>query len=141
MDAAQLARQQEKEKLLARLAELMVEEQVEEGVFVETPHFSVIERTSMRLGRELSREAQQRAAREVAAQAPARADCPTCGSSCSVTHERRTIAGIDGPVELLEPTASCDRCRRSFFPSAGRPGNGQPGGHPAAGPRGHSSGG
>lgn len=124
MDAAQQVRQREKEKLLARLAELMIEEQVEQGVFLGTPHYSVIELAAMKLGRELSREAQQRAAREVAANCPPQADCPTCCSSCHVITQRRTVTSIDGPVELIEPVAHCRKCRRSFFPSAGCLGDG-----------------
>jgi uncharacterized protein with PIN domain len=118
MDAASQARRQEKRKLLARLAELEVEEMAEQGVFLETPHYSIIERYAMTLGRKLSREAQERAAREVAANAPAEADCPACGATCRAQTKTRVAAGLDGPVELTETTARCDRCRRSFFPSA-----------------------
>lgn len=118
MDAARQARQEEKERLLARLAELTVEEQVEQGVFLETPHYSIIELTARQLGRELSQQAQQRAAREVAAQCPAATACPTCSSSCGVEMQDRTVSSIDGPVELIEPVAYCRECRRSFFPSA-----------------------
>jgi len=124
MDAARQARQEEKERLLARLAELAVEEQVEQGVFLETPHYSIIELTARRLGRELSQQAQQRAAREVAAQCPAEAECPTCGLSCGVEMKDRRVTSIDGPVELSEPVAHCRQCRRSFFPSASSDGLG-----------------
>lgn len=124
MDAAQQAREKEKKALLARLAELMVEEQIEEGVLASTPHYSVIELAAMRLGRELSREAQQQAAREVAAHSPSQASCPTCRAPCRVETQRRTVTSVDGPVELTESVAHCRQCRRSFFPSAGRDGNG-----------------
>ena len=59
MDAAREARLREKKELLNRLAELMVEEQVAEGVFLGTPHFSVIEQAAVHLGRELSCQAQK----------------------------------------------------------------------------------
>jgi len=62
MDAARQAREQEKQQLLKRLAELMVEEQKEEGLFLGTPHYSVIERAAMHLGRQLSCQAQERGA-------------------------------------------------------------------------------
>ena len=62
MDADLEARQGEKQQLLARLAELQIEEMVEEGVFLETPHYSIIELQAATLGRELSRKAQQRGA-------------------------------------------------------------------------------
>lgn len=57
MDAAQQARSKKKKELLIQLAELMIEEQVEEGVFLNTPHYSIIELAAANLGRELSREA------------------------------------------------------------------------------------
>lgn len=58
MDAAEQARQSKKQELLKQPAELMVEEQVEQGVFLGTPHYSVIERAAVNLGRQLSCEAQ-----------------------------------------------------------------------------------
>jgi hypothetical protein len=117
MDAAQQARSEEKQKLLVRLAELMIEQQVEEGVFLGTPHYSIIELAAANLGRELSREAQQRAAREIAAGYEQKADCPTCHSSCDVRSERRQVTSVSGPIDLTETVADCPKCRRSFFPS------------------------
>lgn len=125
MDAAQEARQQEKKLLLSRLAELLIEEQVEQGVFLETPHYSVIERAAVVLGRQLSRQAQERATREVAARCEPEAACPTCQTRCPVTTSVRSVTSIDGPVEITETVAECRRCRRSFFPSARGDGNGQ----------------
>ena len=124
MDAAQQARMSKKKGLLAELAEIMIEEQVEEGVFLETPHFSIIERAAVHLGRELSREAQERGAREVAANCGPQAPCPTCRTQCSVKVRSREVKSIDGPMELTESVADCPKCRRSFFPSANSNGNG-----------------
>jgi len=124
MDAARKARQKKRTELLNQLAEIMIEEQVEQGVFLETPHYSIIERAAVTLGRRLSRQAQQRAAREVAANCPAQAACPTCQSSCDVTTENRLTTSIDGSIELTETVAYCRKCRRSFFPSAGGDGAG-----------------
>ncbi len=118
MDAAGQAREQKKQELLQELAELMVEEQIEEGVFLNTPHYSMIERTAVTLGRRLSCEVQQRAAREVAANSPAACPCPTCGTSCDVHVDQRQVRSVDGPVELTESVAYCPECRRCFFPSA-----------------------
>ena len=123
MDAAQQAREAKKKELLAQLAELMIEEQVEQGVFLETPHYSIIERQAATLGRQLSRQAQQRGAREVAANCSSQVDCPGCQSACDVETKTRTVISIDGPVELTESVAHCCRCRRSFFPSASGDGN------------------
>lgn len=124
MDAAQQARAKKKEELLRQLAELSIEEQVEQGVFLGTPHYSVIERAAVTLGRQLSRQAQERAAREVAANSPPEVGCPMCGAPCRADTEKRQVTSIDGPVELTETVAHCHRCRRSFFPSAGRDGDG-----------------
>jgi hypothetical protein len=120
MDAARSAREAEKKELLNRLAELMVKEQVEQGVFLETPHYSIIERQAISLGRELSQKAQERSTREVAACCPAQVTCPTCQAVCPVETKSRRVTSVDGPVELTESVAQCRRCRRSFFPSAGR---------------------
>lgn len=124
MEAAQQTRSEKKQKLLLQLAELMIEQQVEEGVFLGTPHYSIIELAAVNLGRELSREAQQRGAREVAATCEQKADCPTCNSSCDVRIETRQVTSISGPIELPETIADCPKCRRSFFPSACRHGIG-----------------
>lgn len=118
MDAVQQVRQEKKRKLLTQLAELMVEEQVEQGLFLETPHYSIIERQAVTLGRELSRQAQERAAREIAAHCDSEAACPECESTCPVETRTREVISIAGPVELTETVARCRRCRRSFFPSA-----------------------
>ena len=124
MDAAQQARADRKKELLRELAELAIEEQVEDGVFLGTPHYSVIERMAVTLGNELSRQTQERAAREVAACHPTEAACPTCRAPCAVETEQRPVQSISGPVELTETVAHCRQCRRSFFPSAGSAGNG-----------------
>lgn len=119
MDAKTQTRQCRKQELLLELAELMVEEQVEEGVFLGTPHYSVIEIAAMNLGRELSQKAQERAAREVTACCEGPAACPTCRTVCDVRVEKREVISLSGPVELAETVAACPRCKRSFFPSAG----------------------
>lgn len=118
MDAVRQAREDRKEELLRELAEINVAEQVEEGVFLETPHFSIIERAAAHLGRQLSRQAQERAAREVAANCATQAPCPGCQTLCDVQTENRFITSADGPVEVTEAFADCEKCRRSFFPSA-----------------------
>lgn len=89
-------------------------------------HYSQIEAAAHQTGNRLSRQIQTRAAREVAAQAPAQASCPDCGVACRTEVAVRELTSIDGPVELSETAAFCDRCRRSFFPSAYRFGAGRP---------------
>jgi hypothetical protein len=117
MDAAQQARLDRKKGLLTELAELMIEEQVAEGVFLGTPHYSVIERAAVHLGRELSCQAQERGAREVAANCSPEVPCPTCQTRCPVKVKTRDVTSTHGPVELPECVADCPKCRRSFFPS------------------------
>jgi hypothetical protein len=124
MDATEQARREKKKRLLSELAELMIEEQVEEGVFLGTPHFSVIEAAAVNLGNQLSREAQERAAGEIAASCGSTAPCPTCAEQCEVTFDKREVTSISGVLEMLEAIAYCRKCRRSFFPSAGSDGNG-----------------
>lgn len=119
MDADRRIREERKRELLRELAELELEELREQGVFMGTPHYGILERAASALGRELSRTAQQRAAREVRAECPDEAVCPTCGATCRVETKTRDVASIDGPVSLDEAAAHCITCRRSFFPSAG----------------------
>lgn len=119
MEARRMAREQEKERLLNRLAEIQVEELREAGVFEETPRYAVLEEAGSNLGRRLSRLAQERAAREVRAECPETVACPVCGKPRPVRTQRRVVESLDGPVRLDEAAAYCPTCRRSFFPSAG----------------------
>ena len=118
MDAKSQARQQRIGQLLRELSELRVEEMVEAGDFAQTPHYGAIERAAVGLGKQLSREIQERASREAVTDGPAQSSCPTCGTLCDVTTWDRTVKSIDGPVALTEAVAECRQCRRSFFPSA-----------------------
>lgn len=70
-DVESQARQQRKRQLLRELAELHLEERGKADNFGQTPHFGAIERAASELGKELSREALERASREVAAGNPA----------------------------------------------------------------------
>ena len=122
MDARIQARTQEKERLLARLAELEIEELRASGTFEATPHFSLLEDAAQDVGQALSRRVQERSAREVASDSPQAAACPGCGGSCPLETQRRVVRSVDGPIELDEQVGHCKRCRRSFFPSACRDG-------------------
>ena len=118
MDAALRKLEEEKLKLLDRLAEIAVEEQRHKGMFQKVPHFSEIEEAGHKLGQFLSRVAQTRLTNEVATGERVARECPACGQVCSVETAKRMVTGIDGPVEFLEPKAHCPACRRDFFPSA-----------------------
>ena len=125
MDANQQQRMDEKERLLARLAELETEELREEGHFDETPHMSVLELAGHRLGQRLGRQVLSRAVGESAAQSQT-ANCPQCGTSCELEHVPREVDGLDGPTRVIESRGNCKSCRRSFFPSTRSDGIGQP---------------
>ncbi len=43
--------------------------------------------------------------------------CPTCGRSCAVGRQPRTIDFWGGEVTYAEPLCHCPACRRDFFPS------------------------
>jgi hypothetical protein len=118
MDAQRMALQEEKRRLLERLAEIEIQQQREAGMFRSVPHFSLLEQAARGLGQELGRITQQRSAREVAATSKSTADCPGCGQECAVTMSKRTVTSLDGPVEMIEPVAHCLACRRDFFPAA-----------------------
>lgn len=118
MDAQRMAREEEKRRLLERLAEIEIEQQREAGMFESVPHYSLLEQAARGLGQELSRITQQRSAREVAAASKSTAGCPGCGQECLVEMSKRTVTSLDGPVEVIEPVAHCPACRRDFFPSA-----------------------
>jgi len=118
MDAAHDPRERRKQQLLLEAAAIVLEQQREQGLFDEVPHYNQIEEISHQLGALVSRMAQSRLANETAAGADVNATCPGCDTVCRVEHVPRTVTSIDGPVELLEPKAHCPACRRDFFPSA-----------------------
>jgi hypothetical protein len=118
MEAEQLGKSGEKQRLLNRLAELLVEEQRDQGTFQGVPHYSGLEQAARRLGQELSRTSQQRLSAEVAATGETTFACPRCGQRHPGTVKKRTVTSLDGEVEISEPTAFWPACRRDFFPSA-----------------------
>jgi hypothetical protein len=117
MDAAYDALEHEKLRLLERVAEIEVQQQRQQGLLDKVPHFSEVEEAGQKLGRFLSRLSQSRLANEVAAGEGVARACPTCGEACSVEVVKRTVTGLDGPLEIMEPKAHCPACRRDFFPS------------------------
>jgi hypothetical protein len=106
------------ERLLRETAEVASELERHQREDGQPVHYMQIELAAHEVSRRLSCRIQERSVGEVAAGAPLQAACPGCGERCCVETEKRTIHSIDGPVEVIEPQAHCDRCRRSFFPSA-----------------------
>jgi hypothetical protein len=117
MDATYDALERKKLDLLEQVAAIEVQQQRRCGLLDEVPHFSEIEDAGQKLGRFLSRLCQSRLANEVAAGEGVECACPTCGQPCRVEFVKRTVTGLDGPVEMMEPKAHCPPCRRDFFPS------------------------
>lgn len=120
------------ERFRRRLAELY-DEAVEVAVRLDAaersdaqlPHFCQLEAAIEARVNQLGRLMVERTAREVTAEAPAEAKCPGCGATCRLETSRRTVQSLHGETELLEAVGDCNRCRRSFFPSADPVGLGQ----------------
>ncbi len=124
MDGREAKLREELERLLNQAADVAAELHQSEAGETGVPHFSQIESAAHQVGRDVSCRIQARHANEVASNAPQQAPCPGCGRECDLKFKRRSVNSTDGPVDLLEPFGECDRCRRSFFPSAAeaRPG-------------------
>lgn len=121
MDATQRKLEKKLKGLLAQASAVATElQRLEQGSGV--PHFDQIELPAHALGQRFSRMIQSERARDVAAACEAEAACPDCGQKCRTQTKSRQVHSQDGPLELLEVVAKCRRCRRSFFPSAGRSG-------------------
>ncbi len=110
---------QKLDRLVKEAAEASVELDRLEGTIADVPHYSIIEARAHELGRQLSREVQQRQMAETVALQIPKAPCPTCGTRCELIRKKRTVASIDGPVELQDLEGRCPFCRRAFFPSSG----------------------
>lgn len=104
---------------LERQLKVEVELSRVEGAIVGIPHYSVVESRAHQLGRQLSREVQQRQMGETAALAAHRARCPGCGTPCELREHKRRLTSMDGPLEIQELKGRCPTCRRDFFPSSG----------------------
>lgn len=104
-------------ELMREMAEVEVELSRVDGAVVGIPHYSVIEGRAHELGRELSRQVQQRQLGETLAEAPRLSKCPSCSTVCELDESKRSVTSIDGPLELQELRGHCPECRRDFFPS------------------------
>jgi len=118
MDARRRELEEDRERLLKKLARVDTELAGVNGLFDSVPHYQQIEEAAHRSAEELSRRIQQQSSREVAVQQSAKCDCPWCGREIEIGFIKRTIESADGPVEITEPQGKCPTCRRAFFPSA-----------------------
>lgn len=107
------------DRLLKEAAEAAVALDRADGTIQGVPHYSIIEARAHDLGRQFSRQIQQRQMGEVAALATPTGKCPHCGTRSELAPDRRTVTSIDGPLEVQEMQGYCSVCRRAFFPSAG----------------------
>jgi hypothetical protein len=119
MDDRRKALKEKLAHLLTEAAEVEVKLSRAEGAVAGIPHYSVIESRAHELGRQLSRQVQQRQMGETAARAARRAKCPGCSTMCELTEHKRPMTSIDGRFELQELKGYCPACRRDFFPSPG----------------------
>jgi hypothetical protein len=103
--------------LLSETAEAAVELSRADGTVQGVPHYSIIEAHAHDVGKQLSRQIQQRQMNEVAA-GISTAPCPTCGKRYQLHTKPRDVTSIDGSLSLQETVGYCPKCRRSFFPSA-----------------------
>lgn len=106
------------DRLLREAAEVEVELSRADGSIKGVPHYSVIEGRAHALGKQLSREVQQRQMSELAASQSLTAKCPECGTRCRLEAAAREVNSVDGRAELQELVGYCPCCRRSFFPAA-----------------------
>lgn len=118
-DSERVARLRERlERSLREAAQIEVELSRADGTIRGVPHYSVIERRAHKIGKQLSREIQQRQMRELTADQPTACKCPTCGRRCEARPKERTVQTVDGDSQLTEGACYCAGCRRSFFPTA-----------------------
>jgi DNA-directed RNA polymerase subunit RPC12/RpoP len=106
------------EGLLREAAEVEVELSRADGTIKGIPHYSLIEGRAHELGKQLSRQVQQRQMNELAASQSATARCPECRTRCLLRVQPRDVKSVDGDTSWEELVGDCPRCRRSFFPPA-----------------------
>jgi uncharacterized protein with PIN domain len=114
--------QEELAGLLRKAAEVSVTLDRLNGTIQGVPHYSVIELRAHELGRQLSREIQQRHMARVVDHQVARARCPACRTEAELKPVTRTARSIDGSLGLRELKGYCRKCRRAFFPPPGAAG-------------------
>lgn len=105
--------------LLREAAEVSVALDRADGTIQGVPHYSVIEGRAHELGRQLSRQIQQRQMAEIVAAQVPKTSCPACGRRCELEATKRSLSSVDGGIELQELQGYCPSCRKAFFPAAG----------------------
>jgi hypothetical protein len=108
--------------LVERFAEELAGERVSNGdVDLKTVRFREIEQLSHDIGRRIAQQlGRQFTDKQCAELYSDDYNCPTCGLECEAIKHPRTVETIDGPAEIIELKSFCPKCRRNFFPCAGR---------------------
>lgn len=82
--------------------------------------FAEIEEFGHEVGKMVARAVDEKLTNQHATHFLGTADCPCCGTTCSVAEnpDTRDVQTTDGDVPLREPICHCPVCDRDFFPSA-----------------------
>lgn len=106
-------------ELLEELVDALVEEGAETGEFdIDSMRYAQMEMMGHFLGKDLSRQVQQRLAERQGEQMPGSFACPRCGRDAPAEVKPKPMTSLDGKVELPETRCFCKSCRKAFFPSA-----------------------
>jgi len=105
--------------LLMEAAEVSVALDRANGTIEGVPHYSVIEGRAHELGRQLSRQIQERQMAEIVAAQVTKGTCPGCGRRGDLMATKRPVTSVDGTVTLQELQGYCASCRKAFFPATG----------------------
>lgn len=105
--------------LLKEAAEVSVALDRANGTIQGVPHYSVIEGRAHELGRQLSRQIQERQMAEIVAAQLTKGTCPGCGRRRDLIAMKRAVTSVDGTVTSQELQGYCTSCRKAFFPVAG----------------------
>jgi uncharacterized protein with PIN domain len=116
MDEGTRALKEKLERLVKEAAEVSVALSRADGTISGPVHFSIVEARAHELGRQFSREVQQRQMGDLVTLRIPKAACPECGTRCELLKKKRGVTSIDGPIEIEEMEGRCPFCRRAFFP-------------------------
>ena len=107
--------------LMEQLVQSLIDERIETGeIDLETMSFAQIEQMGHELGRRMAAGFDRQLTGRQTDLWSKDWCCPTCGLECEAVRHPRTVQTLDGPSEIVELKSFCPKCRRSFFPQAGR---------------------
>lgn len=123
--ASNRLKQSKRERIKELVAAVLAEEARVEGAADRLETMDEIEEGMIRISNWVAREfGEQKLARHNAPP-PTPPRCPACGHEGEVAgEEEREVLTRRGPVTLREAQCRCPKCRRHFFPSVERVGDG-----------------